>query len=133
MAGAVDTGIAASPDQAPAPDPSSARVWFLRELVPGSAMHAPMVYANGGPLALAAEGTAFYHDFAPGNYVFTVENCSPAPQASQMLPLSPGNQFALQVQSNDDAAWCGPMFDLTVPPAEILGYLFSRVSYRGPR
>src|SRR5262249_42070319 len=80
---------AASPSHAP-PFPSGmSRVWFLNQLIPGSAMHAPMIYVNGAPTAISPEGTVFYRDFAPGNYVFGIENCLPQPRASEPLTLPP--------------------------------------------
>jgi hypothetical protein len=127
-------GLAATADQAPPLAPGQARVWFLRQLTPGTAMHAPMIYANGKPLAIMPEGTVFYRDFAPGAYVFTVENCLPEPQTSYTLTLGTGNEFALEVQSDENSAWdCEPsqISYLRPPPADMLSSLFAPLAYLG--
>lgn len=126
-------GLAASPDQAPAVPPNLSRVWFLHQLLPGTDTYAPMLYANGTPIAIIPQGTTYYHDLTPGTYTFTVENCIPGTYGSQTLPLSPGNQIVLQVQDNDFAAYCGAVFDLTMPAAEAIGWLFRPLAYLGPR
>jgi hypothetical protein len=127
---------AASPDQAPPLPPGQARVWFLRELVPGTAMHAPMIYANGNPIAVISEGTVFYRDFAPSRYVFTVENCLPEPQTSFSLSLDPGSEFALQVEADEQGSWdCEPsqISYLRPPPADMLSTLFAPLAYVGAK
>jgi hypothetical protein len=100
---------AASPSEAPPIPAGASRVWFLNQLVPGTAMHAPMIYVNGSPIAISPEGTVFYRDFAPGNYVFSIENCLPQPGTSQPMTLRPNTQFALQVLTDENGAWdCEP-------------------------
>jgi hypothetical protein len=132
LAGAVSPSLAATPDQAPPVAPGQARVWFLRQMNPGSAMNAPMISANGAPLAISSEGTAFYRDFAPGSYVFSVANCSPDSQTSMTLPLTPGDQIALQVQANDFGPLdCGPTFYLSAPAPDMLSSVFAPLSYLG--
>ena len=106
----IGPGSAASPEQAPPIPPGMARVWFVQPLVPGSSFYAPMLSVNGQNIAISPEGTAFYRDYAPGNYMFGVENCAPEPQTSQQLTIAAGQQFALQVETdNEDIA-----FDCTV-------------------
>jgi hypothetical protein len=127
---------AATPDQAPPVAPGRARVWFLRQLFPGSAMFAPMVSANGAPVGISPQGTVFYRDFPPGNYVFTVENCIPEPRTSFALPLAPGNQFALEVQSDPNGAWdCedSQISYLRPVPPELLSQAFAPLAYLGQR
>jgi len=127
---------AATPDQAPPVPAGLARVWFLRQLIPGSAMDAPMIYANGGTVAISPEGSAFYRDFSPGTYVFSVENCLPEPQTSYSLVLNPGNQFALEVQSDENGAWdCEPsqISYLRPVPPEMLSAIFTPLRYLGPK
>jgi hypothetical protein len=133
FAGGAGPVLAASADQAPQVDSSQARVWFLRQLNPGGAMHAPMIFANGAPIAISSEGTAFYRDFAPGNYAFTVENCN-GPGRPMTLPLGPGNQFALQVRSDDmSMTECAVNYYLSVPSADMLSMLFAPLAYLGQR
>jgi hypothetical protein len=136
LAGGPDLAVAASPDQAPPVPAGLGRIWFLRVLVPGTAMHAPMIYANGTPVAIIPQGTVFYRDFTPGNYVFSVENCLPEPNTSFALMLNAGNQFALQVQQDDEGAWdCEPSQISYISPIapDMLSYLFNRVRYYGAR
>jgi hypothetical protein len=132
FAGVVSPSLAATPDQAPPVAPGQARIWFLRQLSPGTDMTAPMIYANGAPLAGISQGTVFYRDFAPGTYAFTVEDCRPGAQTSLTLSLDPGNEFALQLQQNDYGPLdCGPTFYLNAPAAEMLSDLFGPLRYLG--
>jgi hypothetical protein len=132
LAGVACPSLAATPDQAPPVAPGQARMWFLRQLSPGTDMTAPMIYANGAPLAGSSQGTAFYRDFAPGTYAFTVEDCRPGAQTSLTLALDPGNEFALQLQQNDYGSMdCGPTFYLSAPAPEMLSDLFAPLRYLG--
>lgn len=64
-----------------------------------------MIYVNGAKVAISLEGRAFFRDYPPGTYVFSVENCVPERQTSQQLTIASGQQFALQVQTDDDVAF----------------------------
>ena len=134
-AGPIRAG-AATPDQAPPLAPGQARVWFLRQLLPGEQLHPPMVYVNGAPIASIAEGTVFYRDFAPGQYVFDVENCQPQATSGQIMTLAPNAQYALQVQQDDNSAWdCSPpqvSYLRQVQPQNV-PYLFSQLVFAGAR
>ena len=66
-------GCAAEAPTASAPPlgPDMARVWFLRQADPtGGNVYAsqPVVYVDRTPLVTIQQGTAFFHDFAPGRY-----------------------------------------------------------------
>jgi hypothetical protein len=127
---------AATPDEAPPVAAGQSRVWFLRPLLPGEQFHAPMVFVNGAPITTSGEGTAFYRDFAPGQYVFSVENCLPQQGASQTLNLRPNTQFALEVQQDDNGAWdCNPpqISYLRQVQPEAVPYKFSPLTYLGAR
>src|SRR4051812_13177557 len=69
LAAAMDVGLAM-------PNSAVARVWFLR---PTSSADgnvwgaAPLIYANGVPVAAIPPDAAFYRDVAPGTYRFAVE------------------------------------------------------------
>ena len=129
------TALAATPDQAPPQPPGQARVWFLRQLLPGTNFHPPMVYVNGAPIARVAEGTVFYRDLAPGKYVFTVENCLPQTGTSHTVTLTPDMQIAIQVNSDENGAWaCIPpqiSYLQWVQPNQV-PYLFAPLTYMGP-
>jgi len=101
MLGGIADGLAATTEQAPPLAPGQSRVWFMRQLLPGSNFHAPMVYVNGAPITRSAQGTAFFRDFTPGQYAFTVENCLPQTGSAQNLTLQPGGQY-VQVAVRDD-------------------------------
>ena len=75
LAGIAGMALAASPDQAPPIPSGQALTWFLRQLIPGTAMHAPMIFANGEPLAIIPQGVTFYRDVAPGTYSFAIQSC----------------------------------------------------------
>jgi hypothetical protein len=90
----------ASPTQAQALAPDMARVWILRQAnAPGGNVEAadPMVYANGAALAPSAAGTAYYHDFPPGSYRFTVQAYGTPTGLGDTYQLVPGTQTYLQV------------------------------------
>jgi hypothetical protein len=75
-AGSIPAAMAAYQDvQVPAANPGAARVWFLRPAGANSYAlgAAPMIYANGRPVADIPANAAFYRDFAPGTYRFTVQ------------------------------------------------------------
>jgi hypothetical protein len=55
-------------------------------------------YANGAPITTISQGTAFFHDFAPGTYVIAVDNCQPGSQRTLTVSIDASNDFALQVQ-----------------------------------
>lgn len=70
------TGPTVSQAQVPPAKPGTARVWFLRGSIspnPAVQAFAPMIYANGAPVAPIPQGSGFFRDFAPGNYEFTVQ------------------------------------------------------------
>jgi hypothetical protein len=122
---------AASPDQAPPVPPGMARVWFLQELVPGSSFYAPMLYVNGTKIAISPEGSAFYRDYTPGTYVFSIESCGPGPQPSQQLTVGANQQFALQVQNDDTALSDCLVYYFTQVPPQFISGTFAPLRYLG--
>ncbi len=91
----------ASPAEVRALAPDMARLWVLRQAnAPGGNVEAadPMVYANGTPIAPSAAGTAFYRDFPPGTYRFTVQAYGTPTGLGDTYQLVPGTQTYLQVQ-----------------------------------
>ena len=134
--GGASAALAATPDQAPPLAPGQSRVWFVRQLLPGTQFHPPMVYVNGMPIATSIQGTAFYRDFAPGQYTFSVENCLPQAGSSQTMNLRPNTQFALEVQQDDNGGWdCSPpqVSYLRQVQPQYVPYLFAQVNYEGTR
>src|SRR5215472_15870304 len=115
----------------PALQPGMARVWVLRQPnAPGGNVEAadPMVYTNGAPLAQSAQGTAFFHDFSPGTYRFTVQPYGTPANLVDTLQLPPGMQAYVQVQAVPNwemgATGAGASFAvLTMSPQEAQSYL----------
>jgi hypothetical protein len=95
--------VTTSQAQIPAIAPGTARVWFFRGWDSPSGQSfvygaAPTIYANGAPFGEIPTGTAFFRDFPPGTYSFTVEPIGlPTPQAAN-VQLTAGTQNYLQVQ-----------------------------------
>ncbi len=86
---------------APPLQPQMARVWVLRQPDPtgGNIFAAdPTVFANGAPLGQSKEGTAFFHDFQPGPYKFTVQPYGTPTSQHTTLQLAPGTTRYLQVE-----------------------------------
>jgi hypothetical protein len=87
--------------QAPALEPGTARVWFLR---PTSSPNgnveaaAPIIYANGASIGDIPAGTEFYRDFRPGTYRFTVQPYGLPTGQADTVQLPPGTQTYLEVQ-----------------------------------
>src|SRR5215831_12607734 len=88
--------------QIPALGPGMARVRFLRQADPpaGNIEAArPIIFANRAAIADSKEGTAFFHDFPPGSYKFTVQAYGTPAGESDRLQLAAGMQTYLQVQA----------------------------------
>ena len=135
LAGIPGSARAANPDQAPPVPAGQSRVWFLRQLLPGTIVTPPEVYVNGAPIARSAQGTVFYRDFAPGRYAFTVENCLPqTDKTGQTMTLQPNTQYAILVQQDDNPAWdCYPAqvsYLYQVQPNQV-PYYFAPLTYMG--
>ena len=134
LTGAVAPTLAANPNQAPPVPPGQSRVWFVRQLLPGSIVTPPTVYVNGAPIARSAQGTAFYRDFAPGRYAFTVENCTQHPNTGQTMTLQPNAQYAIEIQQDDNFEWdCVPAqvsYLRQLQPQQV-PYYFTPLTYMG--
>jgi hypothetical protein len=94
-------GGATSQAQAPPVEPGMARVWFFRQSdPPGGNVYAadPIVYANGAPVGPLKQGTAFFHNFPPGKYRFTVQPFGTPTREHDTLQLASGTQSYVQVQ-----------------------------------
>ena len=92
---------ATSQAQIPPVEPGMARVWFFRQAdPPGGNVYAgdPIVYANGVPVGDVKQGTAFFHNFPPGKYRFTVQSYGTPTPEHDTLQLVPGTDAYVQVQ-----------------------------------
>ena len=128
--------------QMQSPAPGMARVWFLRTsgLTDSNAGAAPMLFANGTPLAALPAGSEFFHDFPAGTYRFTVQPYGPGTDEADTVRLTAGTQTYLEV--NWLAGWeegypgSGPSSDRffvqTMPPQPAVAYL-PDLTYLGQR
>jgi hypothetical protein len=78
---------------------AQARVWFLRQFAPTESLAAPMLFANAAPFAYSRPGTAFFRDFPPGTYTFSVASYGVDTGQAQTLRLVSGTQTYLEVQT----------------------------------
>lgn len=127
---------AASPGEAPPVPSGMARVWFLNQLIPGTAMHPPMIYVDGTPIAISPEGTVFYRDFTPGYYVFSTQNCLQQHGTAEHMTVGAGRQYALVVLTDQNGAWdCEPSqisYLRQLVPQDV-AMEFRPLSYLGPK
>jgi hypothetical protein len=80
--------------------PGTARVWFVHTKDPQEQFGDPIIYANGQQLGRALPGVAFYHDFLPGTYTFTVQSyglTAGQPLQKDVVQLAPGTQTYLEI------------------------------------
>jgi len=101
LAGCTPQPQVASQASASALPSGMARVWLFRQAdPPGGNVYAadPIVYANGAPVGGIKQGTAFFHDFPPGKYRFTVQPFGTPTREHDTIQLVPGAQAYLQVQ-----------------------------------
>ena len=93
--------VAGSQPEIPPLEPGMARVWFFRQSDPAwgnVAAGRQIIYANGAPVGQIEQGTAFFHNFPPGKYRFTVEPYGTPTREHDTLQLAPGTQNYVQVQ-----------------------------------
>ena len=110
--------------------PGMARVWFLRTKDPQEQFGDPIIYANGNQVGRSVPGIAFYHDFAPGTYAFTVQSyglTAGQPIQKDTVQLAPGTQTYLEILWG--ASWLegapggATFFVRTLPPELDQAYL----------
>jgi hypothetical protein len=110
--------------------PGMARVWFLRTKDPQEQFGDPIIYANGNQVGRSVPGIAFYHDFVPGNYAFTVQSyglTAGQPIQKDTVQLAPGTQTYLEILWG--ASWLegapggATFFVRTLPPELDQAYL----------
>jgi hypothetical protein len=82
------------------PTPGTARVWFLRTKDPEEQYGDPIIFANGNQIGRSVPGIAFYHDFPPGTYAFTVQSyglTAGQPLQKDVVQLAPGTDTYLEI------------------------------------
>ena len=118
--------------------PGMARVWFLRTKDPQEQFGDPIIYANGNQVGRSVPGIAFYHDFAPGIYAFTVQSYSLTagqPIQKDTVQLAPGTQTYLEIVWG--ASWLevvpgGATFLVRTPPPELDQAYLRMLTDKGP-
>jgi hypothetical protein len=85
-----------------APAPGVARVWFMRTRDPQEQFGDPIIYANGNQVGRSIPGIAFYHDFPPGAYAFTVQSYGLPTSYKDRVQLAPGTQTYLEILWGQD-------------------------------
>jgi hypothetical protein len=136
------TGGGGSALQAYAPvaaqPPGTARVWFMHVNDPQEQAGDPVIYANGNPLGRSIPGIAFYHDFPPGTYAFTVQSYGlTSSQALQkdVVQLAPGSQTYLEILWG--ASWLvgqagGATYYVRTLPPELAAAYLKMLTDKGP-
>ena len=80
--------------------PGTARVWFLRTKDPKEEFGDPIIYANGNQVGRSIPSIAFYRDFPPGTYAFSVQSyglTAGRPIMKDTVELTPGSQTYLEI------------------------------------
>lgn len=124
----------------PAVAPGQARVWVLRQQDPpaGNIDAAdPMVSANGAPIGQSRQGTAFFRDFPPGSYRFTVQPYGTPTGQGLTVQLASGMQTYLQVQAVPNwqlgSSVGGYSFTVSATSPEIAQQYLPTLTYLGAR
>ena len=89
------TAPAATTVTTPPLAPGSARVWFLRQSDPTAGniyAAAPLIYIDRKPFTQIQQGTAFFHDFAPGRYRLSAQAFGTYSDQHDILHLDPGKR-----------------------------------------
>ena len=105
----------------------TARVWFMHVNDPQEQAGDPIIYANGNTVGRSIPGVAFYRDFPPGSYAFTVQSYGLPTGAKDVVQLAPGSQTYLEILWG--ASWLvgtaggATYYVRTLPPALGTAYL----------
>jgi hypothetical protein len=122
------------------PAPGTARVWFSHANDPQEQAGDPIIYANGNPVGRSIPGIAFYHDFPPGTYAFSVQSyglTAGRPIQHDTVQLAPGTQTYLEILWG--GSWLvgspggGSYFVRTLPPELDQAYLHMLTDKGPPR
>jgi hypothetical protein len=98
--GTPGSGLQTYAQVAPQP-PGTARVWFMRTKAPQEQQGDPIIYVNGEAAGRSVGGVAFYHDYPPGTYTFTVQSYGvlAGQEVNKVTKqLAPGTQTYLEIE-----------------------------------
>ena len=114
---------------APQP-PGTARVWFMHTNDPQEQFGDPIIYANGDQIGRSIPGIAFYRDFPPGTYAFSVQSyglTAGQPIRKDVVQLALGTQTYLEILWGgswlEGAAGGATYYVRTLPPELDQAYL----------
>jgi len=114
---------------APQP-PGTARVWFMHTNDPQEQFGDPIIYANGNQIGRSIPGIAFYRDFPPGTYAFSVQSyglTAGQPIRKDVVQLALGTQTYLEILWGgswlEGAAGGATYYVRTLPPELDQAYL----------
>jgi hypothetical protein len=118
--------------------PGTARVWFMHVNDPQEQAGDPIIYANGNQVGRSIPGIAFYHDFPPGTYAFTVQSyglTASQPLQKDVLQLPPGSQTYLEIMWG--ASWMqgtagGATYYVRTLPPELASAYLKMLTDKGP-
>jgi len=120
--------------------PGTARVWFLHVNDPQQQAGDPIIYANGNQIGRSVPGIAFYRDFPPGSYAFSVQSYgvnAGRPIQQDAVQLAPGSQTYLEILWGGSwlvgTAGGGSYFVRTLPPEADQAYLHMLTEKGPPR
>jgi len=118
--------------------PGAARVWFLRTKDPQEQFGDPIIYANGNQVGRSVPGIAFYRDFPPGTYAFTVQSyglTAGQPIQKDTVQLAPGTQTYLEIMWGGswlEGAPGGATFYVRTLPPELDQAYLRMLTDKGP-
>ena len=116
-------------------------MWFLRTKDPQELEQGdPIIFANGKAVGRSIPGIAFYHDYPPGTYVFTVQSYGVVGSEAvnkNIKQLAAGTQTYLEILWG--ASWLegavggATFFVRTLPPELDQAYLKMLIDKGQPR
>jgi hypothetical protein len=123
---------------AAAQPPGTARVWFMHTNDPQEQAGDPVIYANGNPVGRSIPGIAFYHDFPPGAYAFSVQSYginAARPIQKDVVQLAPGSQTYLEIMWG--GSWLqgtagGATYYVRTLPPELASAYLRMLTDKGP-
>jgi hypothetical protein len=115
--------------------PGTARVWFMHTNDPQEQAGDPIIYANGNQVGRSIPGIAFYRDFPPGTYAFTVQSYGLPTGTKDVVQLAPGSQTYLEILWG--SSWLvgtagGATYYVRTLPPELASAYLKMLTDKGP-
>jgi len=95
----------------------------------------PIIYANGNQVGRSIPGIAFYRDFPPGTYAFTVQSYGLPTGTKDVVQLAPGSQTYLEILWG--SSWLvgtagGATYYVRTLPPELASAYLKMLTDKGP-